>query len=78
VVTLLPTRFFVIDREAFRDTLLGNPAIAEHMSETLTRRRAELEATHAELDRAVAASPDETRRQILSRIWDFFGSRPTS
>jgi small-conductance mechanosensitive channel/CRP-like cAMP-binding protein len=78
VVTLEPTRFFVIDREAFRDTLLQNPAIAEQISEALTRRRAELEATHAELDRAVAASPDETRRQILSRIWDFFGSRPTS
>jgi CRP-like cAMP-binding protein len=77
VVALRPTRFFVIDREAFRDTLLGNPDIAERISETLARRRAELEATHAELDRVVAASPDEAKRQILSRIWDFFGSRPS-
>jgi small-conductance mechanosensitive channel len=75
VVTLQPTRFFVIDREAFRDTLLRNPAIVEEISETLTRRRAELEATHAELHRAAAATPEEEKRQILSRIWDFFGFR---
>lgn len=75
VVALEPTRFFVIDRQAFRDTLLRNPAIAEEISETLTRRRAELDATHAELHKAAAMSNDEAKRQILTRIWDFFGFR---
>jgi small-conductance mechanosensitive channel len=76
VVTLEPTRFFVIDRDAFRDTLLSNPAIAERISETLSRRRAELEATHAALHRAAVESIEgEEKSQILTRIWDFFGFR---
>lgn len=73
VITVEPTRFFVIDREAFRDTLLRNPAIAEHISETLARRRAELEATHAALHQAGLEAIEEEKGQILSRIWEFFG-----
>jgi small-conductance mechanosensitive channel/CRP-like cAMP-binding protein len=77
VVALEPTRFFVITREAFRDTLRQNPEIAERISETLGRRRAELEATHAALHRAAEADMDDEKRQILGRIWDFFGFRGT-
>lgn len=73
VVTLAPSRFFVIDRAAFRDTLVGNPTIAERISETLARRRVKLEAATAELHRAAEASPEEEKRQILSRIREFFG-----
>jgi branched-chain amino acid transport system substrate-binding protein len=75
VVALEPTRCFVIDRAAFRDTLRQNPEIAEHISETLGRRRAELEATHAALHRAAEEAMAEEKGQILTRIWDFFGFR---
>lgn len=73
IVTLDPTRFFVIDRGAFRDTLLRNPEIAERLSETLVRRRAQLEAKHAALYRAGVEDAEEEKGQILSRIREFFG-----
>ncbi|MFN2420633.1 MAG: cyclic nucleotide-binding domain-containing protein [Gemmatimonadota bacterium] len=75
VVALEPSRCFVIDRAAFRDTLHQNPEIAERISETLGRRRAELEATHAALHRAAEEAMEEEKGQILTRIWDFFGFR---
>ncbi len=70
-----PTHFFVVDREAFRQTLQSNPRLADEISGILAQRQRELEETHAALDRAAAATEEEEKRQILSRIWDFFGFR---
>lgn len=78
VTTMTPTRFFVIDREAFRETLENNPSIAERISEILARRREELERTHAELHEAASRSTEEEKRRILDRIRDFFGFRETT
>lgn len=75
IATLEPTRFFVIDREAFRETLMENPQIAEQISEILAHRRAELEETHAALHEAATRSTEEEKRRILGRIWEFFGFR---
>ena len=77
VIALKPTHFFVIDREAFRNTLEGNPRIAERISETLAQRERQREATLAALHEAAARSVDEEKSQILSKIRDFFGFRET-
>lgn len=76
VIAMEPTRCFVIDRDAFRETLERNPAIAERISEILSQRRVELEATQAALDRRAAEAPIDDKRQILARIRDFFGFGP--
>lgn len=75
VVTLSPTDFFVVDREAFRETLEKNPVLAERISEILARRRRELEETHAALHEAHGQRMEEEKTRILSRIRDFFGFR---
>jgi small-conductance mechanosensitive channel/CRP-like cAMP-binding protein len=77
VVALQPTHFFVIDRDAFRETLERNPRIAERISETLAQRQQQLEATHAALREAAAQSMEDEKHQILARIRDFFGFRET-
>jgi small-conductance mechanosensitive channel len=77
VVALKPTHFFVIDREAFRDTLEANPSLAERIAQIQAERNQELEATHAALHEAAAEQVEEEKRQILSRIRDFFGFRAT-
>lgn len=77
VVALEPSRFFVIDRAAFRETLAQNPGIAMAISETLAERQEELEATHAALHEAGQRSMDDEKRQILSRIREFFGFKST-
>lgn len=77
VIALKPTHFFVIDREAFRDTLEGNPRIAERISETLAQRERQREATMAALHHAATQSVEADKHQILSRIRDFFGFRET-
>jgi small-conductance mechanosensitive channel len=73
----LLTHFFVIDREAFRDTLEANPSLAERIAQTRAERNQELEETHAALHEAGAQQVEEEKRQILSRIRDFFGFRST-
>jgi len=70
-----PTQFVVIDREAFRKTLLQNPHIAEQISEMLSTRREQRDATLAALHEAASQAPSEEKGQILSRIWEFFGFR---
>lgn len=75
VVTLTPTDFVVVDREAFRRTLERNPALAERISEILAQRRRELEETHAALHEAHTQDMDEEKHRILARIRDFFGFR---
>ncbi len=68
--TLTPTRFFVIDRDAFRDILLANPAIGDRLSETLAQRKRELDAA---LATPVEEPPEVEERRILDRIRDLFG-----
>ncbi|MGH2393379.1 MAG: cyclic nucleotide-binding domain-containing protein, partial [Candidatus Limnocylindria bacterium] len=68
-----PTQFVVIDRDAFRKTLLHNPHIAEQISEMLATRREQRDATLAALHEAARQGPGEVKGQILSRIWEFFG-----
>ncbi|HUP01094.1 MAG TPA: mechanosensitive ion channel family protein [Gemmatimonadota bacterium] len=75
VVTVKPTHFFVIDREALRGTLESNPRLAERISETLAQRQQQLEDTHAAMNRIAAQAVDAQKHQILSRIRDFFGFR---
>ena len=75
VTASVPTQFVVIDRDAFRKTLLQNPHIAEQISETLVARREQRDATIAALHEAASQAPDEEKGQILSRIWEFFGFR---
>jgi small-conductance mechanosensitive channel/CRP-like cAMP-binding protein len=70
-----PTQFVVIDRDAFRKTLLQNPHIAEQISETLATRREQRDATLAALHEAASQTPGDAKGQILSRIWEFFGFR---
>lgn len=78
VIALEPTRCIVIDRDAFRDTLAANPGVAERISDTLIQRQQELRETHAALEAAASEAAPEDRRQILTRIWDFFGFRAES
>jgi small-conductance mechanosensitive channel/CRP-like cAMP-binding protein len=75
VTASMPTQFVVIDKEAFRKTLLQNPRIAEQISETLATRREQRDATLAALHEAASQAPGEEKGQILSRIWEFFGFR---
>jgi CRP-like cAMP-binding protein len=75
VTASMPTQFVVIDRDAFRKTLLQNPHIAEQISETLARRQEQRDATLAALQEAASREPGEEKGQILSRIWEFFGFR---
>lgn len=75
VTASVPTQFVVIDREAFRKTLLQNPHIAEQISETLATRQEQRDATLAALHEAASQEPSEEKGQILSRIWEFFGFR---
>jgi small-conductance mechanosensitive channel/CRP-like cAMP-binding protein len=75
VTASIPTQFVVIDRDAFRKTLLQNPHIAEQISETLARRQEQRDATLAALQEAASREPGEEKGQILSRIWEFFGFR---
>ena len=75
VTASTPTQFVVIDRDAFRKTLLQNPHIAEQISETLSTRREQRDATLAALHEAAQQGPGEEKGQILSRIWEFFGFR---
>ncbi|HET6638737.1 MAG TPA: mechanosensitive ion channel family protein [Gemmatimonadota bacterium] len=75
VTATLPTQFVVIDREAFRKTLLQNPQIAEQISELLSTRREQRDATLAALHEAASQGGDIEKGQILSRIWEFFGFR---
>jgi CRP-like cAMP-binding protein len=75
VTASTPTQFVVIDRDAFRKTLLQNPHIAEQISETLATRREQRDATLAALHEAAQQGPGEEKGQILSRIWEFFGFR---
>jgi small-conductance mechanosensitive channel len=75
VTATLPTQFVVIDREAFRKTLLQNPQIAEQISELLSTRREQRDATLAALHEAASHGGDIEKGQILSRIWEFFGFR---
>ena len=77
MVTLAPTSFFVVDREAFRETLERNPRIAERISEILTQRKRELEETHAALHEAHTQDMDDEKGRILTRIRGFFGFKTT-
>lgn len=74
VVALEPTRCLCLDREGMRGSLERHPELAERITETLVRRRRELDETerHLEQAREPQAGTDE-HRQILGRIRDFFG-----
>lgn len=75
VTATVPTQFVVIDRDAFRKTLLQNPQIADQISEMLSTRREQRDATLAALHEAASHGPVAERGQILARIWEFFGFR---
>lgn len=75
VTATVPTQFVIIDRDAFRKTLLQNPHIADQISETLATRREQRDATLAALHEAARHEPSEEKGQILTRIWEFFGFR---
>jgi CRP-like cAMP-binding protein len=68
-----PVRLLVIDRESFKSTMLGNPNLAQAMSDIIARRQVELLAKRAELDKSLAAAQAERSRQILESIRRFFG-----
>jgi hypothetical protein len=51
--------------------------LAERIAQTRAERNQELEETHAALHEAGAQQVEEEKRQILSRIRDFFGFRST-
>lgn len=70
VRTLTPTRFFVVDRHAFRTLLQTNPDIAQRLSETLAVRRRELDAA---LATSSEEPPEAEERRILDRIRQLFG-----
>ena len=73
VRALKPVRLLVIDRDIFKSIIYANPDLATEMSHLLAKRHAELGDKRAMLDRSLQASHDETSRQILRRIRDFFG-----
>ncbi|HYO45296.1 MAG TPA: mechanosensitive ion channel family protein [Gemmatimonadota bacterium] len=75
VTASTPTQFVVIDRDAFRKTLLQNPHIAEQISEMLATRQEQRDATLAALHEAASRGQGVEKGQILSRIWEFFGFR---
>jgi CRP-like cAMP-binding protein len=65
-----PTRFLVVDREAFKETLQSNPAIAARLSETLALRKQQQDIARA-TDPEGPVEVDE--RRILDRIRQLFG-----
>jgi small-conductance mechanosensitive channel/CRP-like cAMP-binding protein len=70
VRTRAPTRFLVVNREAFKETLQSNPAIAARLSETLAARKKEQDlARETHGDEPVEAE----ERRILHRIRQLFG-----
>lgn len=73
VETTVPTMFFVIDREVFRETLEANPELTERISRVLIERSKELEATHAALHEDDVTEIADEPRQVMTRIRDFFG-----
>ncbi|HJU86781.1 MAG TPA: mechanosensitive ion channel family protein [Gemmatimonadota bacterium] len=75
VTATMPTQFVVIDRDAFRKTLLQNPQIAEEISEMLSTRQEQRDATLAALHEAAIQGAGVEKGQILARIWEFFGFR---
>jgi len=70
VRAMTPARFLVVDREAFKETLQSNPAIAATLSETLALRK-------HEQDMARTSEPDGPveveERRIFDRIRQLFG-----
>lgn len=71
VRALEPTQFIVVDRTAFRAALDGNAEIMRDISQTLARRREELEYARSALH-TDAPDPAAAEQQILSRIRQIF------
>lgn len=68
-----PVELLVIGGEAFKSIIVANPDLATSLSQIIARRRVELGEKRDALDRSLAAAQDETSRQILARIRNFFG-----
>jgi len=66
-------QLLVVDRETFKSMILANPDLATLMSQIIAKRQVELLAKRAQLDKSLAAAHEETSRQILHRIRNFFG-----
>jgi len=70
VRTTAPTRFLVVDRGSFKETLQSNPAIAARLSETLAARKHEQDlARETQGEEPVEGE----ERRILDRIRQLFG-----
>lgn len=67
------TELLVLTKEALRPVLLADPAVAERLSHTLARRRAEREDVLQRAAAESATSEREEERTLLSSIRRFFG-----
>lgn len=79
VVALEDVECYRLDKEAFYDILQKRPAIAEHISHVLARRRLEQEAAREGLDaEARHLQMQQTQGDIFARISAFFGLSSTT
>lgn len=74
VTALEPTRCLVVGQDGIRGPLERHPQLAERITETLVRRRSELDETDRHLQQAPEEGrPRDEHRQLLARIRGFFG-----
>lgn len=73
VVALSDVECYRVDKEAFNEILQKRPEIAEHISEHLAQRRAELDAAREGLnEEAKRARMNYHKDDLLNRIRNFF------
>ncbi len=74
VRALQDTDCWRLDKAAFHDILQNRPAIAEHISHVVARRRVELEAVREDLDAETRRRRvQNAQKDIVARISTFFG-----
>lgn len=67
------TEVLVVAREPFKELLVGRPELAEKLSMMLAERKLELDQRNSkETERQRASRTDETSKEMLVRIRDFF------
>lgn len=73
VRALTDCELFVLDKSAFQPILEEAPELANHMSEVLAHRQAELATHSTHGDQRPVVSETQQRTVLLDRIKDFFG-----
>ncbi len=66
------SEIFVVDKEAFAPIMERSPGLAEHMSEVLTTRQAEVDSRLTQHKSTVEDDLTEKRRDLLEHIKEFF------